>query len=367
MSSGELSLEVRDPRTHSSGHVEYEIVCSTLELLPGQPSSLVVRWSTYRRFSEFVTLDYALRTAFGSALEGVDLPPKQWFGTGDPEFILSRCRSLHGYLQCVQRRCHGVTKFGTHLGSPQLAKFLQWEDRVALSPLPEPVKAAFRGESVPPPGGPSTSTPPSKPGDALVVVADGGEGGSGGGVSAGNMAKQRRPMAQAAAARLASRSAIVSNSAGKPSAQTLAVDNTALSAYSATGSPSGGFIVGDSKATYSSSSSSLSPEAPPPAKAAGNKGSGVVYSPPPSTTTQSPKPTTTQATSPRPAPTPTPTSPPPPAAVASPRAPPPPPASIPAAVASPDPSRSSLLDGISNFSLGKLKKATTVDKSSPRV
>ena len=68
MSSGELSLEVRDPRTHSSGHVEYEIVCSTLELLPGQPSSLVIRWSTYRRFSEFVTLDYALRTAFGSAL-----------------------------------------------------------------------------------------------------------------------------------------------------------------------------------------------------------------------------------------------------------------------------------------------------------
>ena len=379
MASGEISLEVREPRTHSSGHVEYEVLCSVLELLPGQPSALVIRWSTYRRFSEFVALDYALRTSYGSALEGVDLPPKQWFGTGEPGFIMGRCRSLHAYLQCVQRRCHGLTKFGTHLGSPQLAKFLRWEERVQLAPLPDAVKAAA-GFGKPKEEGGAASAASAVGGRAEEAGALGaGVGGSGSGegetvtvsVSAGNMPKRRPAQSQAAAARLASRKALTTQG---PVAQTMTVDSAALGAYlGSAASPSSGFTVGEggSRGGYSSSSASGSlalTDAPAGSPGGAKKaGGGVTYNPPPpkASPASSPLPAShSSAAAATPAASPPVARPPPPPPSGN---PPPPPSNVPTAVAAPDASRASMLNGISNFSLGKLKKTVTVDKSAPKL
>ena len=368
---GDITLEVREPRTHVSGHVEYEVVCSVLELLPGQPSSLVIRWSSYRRFSEFVNLDYALRKSFGSALDGAELPPKQWFGTGEPEFIMSRCRALHGYLQCMQRRCHGVTKFDTHLGSPQLAAFLRWEERIKLAPLPEAVKAAAgfgkaKEETPPEVGGNVNEDGSAVTGDAPPVT----------GISAGNMVK-RKPPSQTAAARLASRKAILVSNA-MPVSQTLAVDSAALSAYvGSASSPSSGFNVGDASSSnrsigYSSSSASGSlalMDSPSTVQKKAVAGGGVTYNPPVAPTPKAsplPAATVSSPTAGRAPPPPTATI---PSSTASggPGKPPPPPADVPPEVAKPDAGRASLLSGITDFSSAKLKKAVTVDKSAPKL
>lgn len=92
-----VHIEVSAPRIADKGHAEYSVTVAVSEMLPQQLSPTVVRWSVYRRFSEFAALHAALGRQYGLMMP--DLPPKQWLGTADPDFIIARARALHAYLE----------------------------------------------------------------------------------------------------------------------------------------------------------------------------------------------------------------------------------------------------------------------------
>jgi hypothetical protein len=111
---------------------EYEVIFTTNELLEGSLKYQPLRWSVWHRFSDFSDLDAALRKQYGYQCEQLGLPAKQFFGSKDPTFILERRRGLHAYFQRLVASVHGVTDFGTHLGSPALREFMQWDNRLKL-------------------------------------------------------------------------------------------------------------------------------------------------------------------------------------------------------------------------------------------
>lgn len=210
-------IEVSTPRIADKGNAEYCVTVATQEMLPGSLQSVVVRWSVYRRYSEFNALHAALSRQYGLLMP--ELPPKQWFGTTAPEFIIARQRALHAYLEAVQRRCHGVAAFDTapHLASLALRAFLQWDERLQHAALPTAVRTA------------------------AASAAAAGAGGGGGD------AKQRTAVGStAAAARVASRAAILAPIAQQPAASPPADATAAVRA--ATGAAPVSFVVGDARA-----------------------------------------------------------------------------------------------------------------------
>jgi hypothetical protein len=72
--------------THHSGHTEYFIKVFYL----GQ------EWATKKRFSDFVTLDGALRS--NNIIIPCNLPKKNWFSKFDADFLVNRAKALQGYL-----------------------------------------------------------------------------------------------------------------------------------------------------------------------------------------------------------------------------------------------------------------------------
>lgn len=73
--------------SNSSGYTEYSINVSYL----GQG------WKTKKRFSDFKTLDDALK-ANGIVVVGAALPEKNWFSKFDVDFLVKRAKALQNYL-----------------------------------------------------------------------------------------------------------------------------------------------------------------------------------------------------------------------------------------------------------------------------
>ena len=298
-----VSFEVGSPRVNPRGYTEYEVICSSNEILPGQLNSVTLRWTIWQRYSAWSSLDASLRRQYGLALDGCVLPPKQWFGTQEPEFMLQRARELSQFATSIQRRCRGLTNFGTHLGSHALANFLSYETRLTLAPLPVAARAVTSSSA------------------SVAVPVTGSVSGSAG---------SQRATGGVRGAQRASISAIYGGGV------TVAPPIAAQQVWQMPSSSSSNGGVG-------AGAVAVNVVAPP------RPTMPVVSTPAP---VASRPPANVQATASTP--------PPPPPSQAS----PPPSSSTPK---TPDitPGRSSLLDAIKSGS--KLKKATTVDKSGPRV
>lgn len=114
------------------GYIEYEVTFVSIEPLPGQARNRKLRWTLWRRYSEFYALDQALRKQYGHAMAHIELPPKQWTGNLEPAFIRTRQGLLLRYIAKVLE-VPGAIDFGTSRGSDALGAFLEWESRVEKS------------------------------------------------------------------------------------------------------------------------------------------------------------------------------------------------------------------------------------------
>mmetsp|Transcript_35652 Transcript_35652/g.44214 ORF Transcript_35652/g.44214 Transcript_35652/m.44214 type:complete len:260 (+) Transcript_35652:726-1505(+) len=86
----------------------------------------IKRWKTWKRYSEFYTLDQALRKQLGWKLQDVKFPPKRTFFNLDENFIQSRRESLDEYL-CKVLAIRGVSDFHLHTSSSDLKNFLEYD------------------------------------------------------------------------------------------------------------------------------------------------------------------------------------------------------------------------------------------------
>jgi hypothetical protein len=318
---------------------EYEVIFTTYELLEGSLKYQVLRWSVWRRFSEFAALDAALRKQYGYQCEKLGLPPKQFFSSKDPDFILERRRGLHAYMQRTLGTVHGVADFGSHLASAALRDFMQWDQRLQL------LKAGSSNASVlvsgaGPTGGaspvPAAPRSTASAGSAGVAASSTGTaspaaaGGAGGSSPAPPTQAAAAMRAQASQRRMQSRSAIA----------------TSGLAHSLPSAP----------VVFAPVAGASTPYAPMPLP------SGVTAAPAPAPAPARPAAAPAAAPAPAPAATAAPRA----AAVAAPApAPAAPPPALAAALPPPQPGRGGLLDSIRSGA--KLKKAVTVDKSGPKV
>jgi hypothetical protein len=138
-----VEVEVCNPRiADKGGHVEYECIWIMSQILPGTLTPTTLKWSVFRRYKEFAVVETSLKKQYGSAVTKLIFPPKQIFGTTDPQFIMERCRNLQDYLSNALKVCYGCTSFGvTHLESKSLREFMKYDDRLSLAPLPPGILA----------------------------------------------------------------------------------------------------------------------------------------------------------------------------------------------------------------------------------
>ena len=128
-----LDIEIANPRLSAKGdHIEYEVTFVTVEPVPGMARSRTLRWTLFKRYSDFASLDAALRKKYGHAMAAIEFPPSRWFGNLDPAFIVERQRNLARYASKIVL-VQGLTDIGTHHGSEALADFMQWTAREGLA------------------------------------------------------------------------------------------------------------------------------------------------------------------------------------------------------------------------------------------
>ena len=80
---------------------EYEVSVAAPQLQ--NLGEAIRRWSTWKRYSEFLTLDTSLRKLYGWQMESIRFPAKKTFNNLDPEFIQKRREELDRYLSEVSR------------------------------------------------------------------------------------------------------------------------------------------------------------------------------------------------------------------------------------------------------------------------
>lgn len=124
------------PSTRAAGdHVEFEVVFETTADNPlSQGVGRTLRWVAWKRYSEFETLDVALRSKREYAESGLLLPPKYWLGSLglaalDPGFIGARRQVLESYIKRVVELVRLEPDFALVNGEDVIAPFVQWKDR----------------------------------------------------------------------------------------------------------------------------------------------------------------------------------------------------------------------------------------------
>lgn len=78
---------------------EYEVSVAAPKL--EKLGEAIRRWSTWKRYSEFLALDASLRKRYGWQMEAIRFPAKRTFNNLDPEFIQKRREELDTYLSEV--------------------------------------------------------------------------------------------------------------------------------------------------------------------------------------------------------------------------------------------------------------------------
>jgi hypothetical protein len=149
-----FAVEVRPPRAHSAGHMEYEIVVLyRVHHAQDGTEGKMFHYAVRKRYKQFAALDGALRARVGAAMPAIELPPsyahpKTWLGGGpwpvgerDEKFLEVRCEGLHAYLE-------GLFSFlqadgaGGIAAAPEVREFLLWEQRAELHALMQATAAA---------------------------------------------------------------------------------------------------------------------------------------------------------------------------------------------------------------------------------
>lgn len=109
----------------SNAYAEYEVVCSMRVSTSKVHKQSTLKWSVWRRFSEFERLDIALRSTLGWQLNGIKFPPKNslTFNKLSLDFVESRRQQLEVYWKGVMgvERIH---EFHKHYSSDELKRFL---------------------------------------------------------------------------------------------------------------------------------------------------------------------------------------------------------------------------------------------------
>ena len=138
-----LGVSVANPQKTAAGHVEYDIAVSWGE------GSVSGTYTVCARYSKFMELDAALRARFGALPSLPALPPAQWLGSNDADFLAHRCEGLDSFLRAAVVAGERLTS------SAELRAFLQFQKRAALTtgggaPSSPPPLAAPEFASPPP-------------------------------------------------------------------------------------------------------------------------------------------------------------------------------------------------------------------------
>lgn len=134
--SSVTTFAVAIPSIRSSGdHVEFEVVFETTTENPLSPGvGRTLRWTAWKRYSEFEALDIALRSKREYADSGLLLPPKYWLGSLglgslDPGFVEARRMVLDQYIKRVIEIVRREPDFASVNGEDVIAPFVQWKTR----------------------------------------------------------------------------------------------------------------------------------------------------------------------------------------------------------------------------------------------
>mmetsp|Transcript_18422 Transcript_18422/g.24041 ORF Transcript_18422/g.24041 Transcript_18422/m.24041 type:complete len:311 (+) Transcript_18422:169-1101(+) len=128
-SSGTSSVAcaVTDTRiVRENGRPQYaEYKVSVAAPNPYELEAPIKRWITWKRYSEFHSLDRALRKELGWKFSKVQFPPKRTFFNLEEKFIQGRKEALDEYLSQVLS-IRGVSDFRFHTSSQDLKSFLEY-------------------------------------------------------------------------------------------------------------------------------------------------------------------------------------------------------------------------------------------------
>ncbi|KAA0149269.1 hypothetical protein FNF28_07372 [Cafeteria roenbergensis] len=126
-----IYTEIRRWRTSPDGSFsEFEVACRTNEKDRVTLRVLDIKWSVFRRYSEFADLDKSLRHTYGYQMNSIKLPGKRLFGNKRPEFLDERQAALQQYLRGVLR-IRRIADFAGRAGFSDLRAFLAYDARHA--------------------------------------------------------------------------------------------------------------------------------------------------------------------------------------------------------------------------------------------
>eukprot|EP00948_MAST-09A_sp_MAST-9A-sp1_P003137 g3137.t1 len=117
----------------SSYHAEYEIKCQAPFRSNKVQSTSTMKWSTWKRYSDFSKVDKALRSQFGWQMTNVTLPPKTWLSHLDSTFVEKRRAGLNAWAHSLCQ-VRGICDFHReHSSSQDLRRLVEWDRRLELA------------------------------------------------------------------------------------------------------------------------------------------------------------------------------------------------------------------------------------------
>lgn len=130
-----IRLNVKDVRVRKTGGKSFaEYLMVVLYRLTGIKTK-VTRWEVWRRYSEFSSVDQALRKQYGFNFNSIKFPKKKLFGNLDPVFLRTRTVELNEYLQQVLT-VYGVAEFEKpHVCNKELRLLVAFDENSTRKPL----------------------------------------------------------------------------------------------------------------------------------------------------------------------------------------------------------------------------------------
>ncbi len=113
---------------------EYEVACQYRVVSRRVQKELVYRWSVWRRYSEFETLNKSISTTLGWQMDGIEFPPANTFVWNKVahDFIEKRREDLNIYWQKVINVNNGqVVEFQKHHCQDDLKAFLEVDNALS--------------------------------------------------------------------------------------------------------------------------------------------------------------------------------------------------------------------------------------------